>query len=153
MKKTFIVLFLSVLLFASGMTPAKDGAVEIFDIEKGEVIRTLPGNEQVRKEVEKMLNGVTGIYADFNPIPDKGYMVKVPLEPPFRLKNKWFDDYVTEVIVIFPEYENPHLLVFDKRADSFFLTFDHSVDTFLKKIKFMPKSSDNGIFSKMMIPG
>ncbi len=151
MKYIFLALCLAAGFFGPGEAPASDEQIEIFDIKKGKVVQTVPVNEEVRKEVEKMLEGVTGIYAEFNPVPDKGYMVKVPLDPPVRVQNKWLNDYAKEVIVIFPEYENPHLLVFDSRANSFFLTFHHDVDKFLKKIKYTPKRSGNRIFSKTII--
>ncbi len=140
--KKMLPIFLIMMTLLTGMANAEEqNKVEIFDIKKGKVIKTLPGDEKVQKEVEELLKGITGIYPKFEPIPDKGHMVKVPLSPPVKMTNQWLDDHVTEVIVIFPEYENPHLLVFDSRANSFFFTFNKSTDDFLKRINFTPKKA------------
>lgn len=108
--------------------------IEIFYINKGEVIKKLPMEEDIQKEVEEVFQGITDIYRGFEPIPKKGYMVRLPLEPAIQMKNEWFHDFVSEVIMIFPEYENPHLMVFNDENNSFFFTFDASVDDLLTKV-------------------
>lgn len=139
MKKWFVLSVVFLFLFVAAVNVQAAAQIEIFDIYKGKVIKSLPAKEGIQKEINKMLSAVTGLYPELKPIPDKGYMVKVPLEPPINLKNQWLDDKVTEVIVIFPEYENPHLMAFDSKSRTFFFTFKGSVDDFLTEIKFTPK--------------
>lgn len=139
MKKSVALSFIFLFLFATAANVQAAAQIEIFDIYKGKVIKAMPAKEGIQEEIYKLLSTVTGLYPELEPIPDKGYMVKVPLEPPINLKNQWLDDKVAEVIVIFPEYENPHLMAFDSKSNTFFFTFNGSVDDFLTKIKFTPK--------------
>lgn len=139
MRRWILWTFFLFLLLTGPAHVQASANIEIFDIYQGKVIKSLPAKEEIQKEIRKMLLMVTGLYPELEPIPDKGYMVKVPLEPAMKLKNQWLDDQVTEVIVIFPEYENPHLMAFDSKANTFFFTFKGSVNDFLAKIKFTPK--------------
>lgn len=116
-----------------------DPKIEIFHIEKGKVIKKIDHNDEIQHEVEKLLDGISDIYKKLNPIPNHGYMVKVPLYPAYSLKNNWFEGAVTEVIVIFPKYENPYLMIYDEENGSLFFTINKSVDSFLSKLNFIPK--------------
>lgn len=112
--------------------------IEIFDIDKGKVIKKVNSDLEIQKEVEQILNGITDLYRAFEPIPRSGYMIKFPLEPAFYLENDWYQDYVTEVILIFPAYENPHIMLFNDENKPYFFTIQASVDPILTKLDFTP---------------
>ena len=97
--------------------------IEIFDINKGKVFMNIQSNPNVPKEVKKFLEGITGVYVKYNPIPNKGFMIRVPLEPNIVVKNQWFNDLVVEVTIIFTDQEDPYLMVFNDENRMSFFTF------------------------------
>lgn len=132
-KLVMAIILLSIFtVSAEAQSPPK---IEIFNINKGKVIKELPMQEDVQLEVENIISGITDIYRGFEPIPKKGHMVRIPLDPAVEVNNEWFHDLVSEVIVIFPEYENPLLMVFNEENNMpYFWTFEGSVDALLKKL-------------------
>ncbi|WP_318506136.1 hypothetical protein [Bacillus sp. T3] len=106
--------------------------IEIFDISKGIVIMNVQSNTDSQLEVKKFFKGITGVYVKYNPIPNKGFMVRIPIEPPVMVKNQWFNDLVDEVTIIFSGHENPYLMVFDDENRPHFLTFEGDAAHFLK---------------------
>src|SRR5690606_17631812 len=93
------------------------------DISQGKVIKYVEVTTDLQQEVEKFLEGISGVYAKYNPIPNQGFMIRIPLEPNIMVRSQWFDDLVDEVTIIFPKQENPYLMVFDDENNSYFLTF------------------------------
>ncbi|WP_209124714.1 hypothetical protein [Alkalihalobacillus sp. BA299] len=110
--------------------------IEIFNIEKDQVIKKIPMQAREYQEVEKIIEGINNIQKKFNPLPTKGIMIKVPLEPSIKVENQWFNDLVDQVIFILPEDEDPYLLLFTDENTPIFLTFKGNMDTFLSKINF-----------------
>ncbi len=102
--------------------------IEIFDIDQGKVIKQVDLHPDIQREAEKILKGITGVYTNYNPIPNKGIMIRIPLEPNVMVRNLWFDDLVDEVTLIFPRQEVPYLLVFDDENKSYFLIFKANTD-------------------------
>lgn len=131
-RKIFI--FVILLFFLSSTLVQAEGKAEIFHIDKGKVIKKVPMNDVLHKETESIIESITDLYRELEPIPHKGYMVKIPLDPAIMVKNQWMEDLVSEVIMIFPKYENPHVMVFNDENMPFFFKFDGSVDKLLKKL-------------------
>lgn len=112
--------------------------VQIFDINEGKIIRNMPTNADLQLEAEKILEGITGVYVKYNPIPKDGYMIRIPLEPNLMVRNRWFYDLVDEVTIIFPVQGNPYLMVFDDENQSYFLTFKGNTMKLFELLKFKP---------------
>lgn len=129
---------LSIISIPHTIHAQSENEIEIFDIQKGKVIQSVPSNLEIEKQVELLLNSITDIYRAFEPIPHKGYMVKIPLDKAIPLKNDYFDDLVNEVILIFPEYENPHMMVVNDENRPYFFSFTKSVDQILTMLDFNP---------------
>lgn len=96
----------------------------------------IQSNPNVPKEVKKFLEGITGVYVKYNPIPNKGFMIRVPLEPNIVVKNQWFNDLVDEVTIIFTDQEDPYLMVFNDENRMFFFTFKGDTANFLRLVNF-----------------
>lgn len=129
----------------SFMVPINDSvhgykSIEIFDINKGEVIQKVESNPSVRKEVEGYLKGITGMYIKVKAFPDKGYIIRVPLEPSVNVQSQWLNDYginsVDEVFILFPEQGKPYLLVLDEKKRPLFYNFEGNTDVLLEKLNF-----------------
>lgn len=126
-----IIIFAATSVFAKGLEN-----IEIFDINQGKVVKTAESSPAIQKEVKSYLEGITGIYGKINPIPDKGYMIKIPLEPSMRFKSQWLNSLVEEVIILFPEDQSPYLLVFDNENRALFFTFEGRTDKLLKNLHY-----------------
>lgn len=114
--------------------------IEIFDITKGEVIKKAQSNSIIQNEVEGYLNAITGMYAKVKAFPEKGYIIKIPLDPNVKIENHWLNDYeiytVNEVFILLPEQGQPYLLVLDKKKRPLFYNFEGSINLLLEELNF-----------------
>lgn len=121
--------------------------IEIFSINKESVVKKAPLSPVIKNEAVKYLNSITGLYVKVKALPDKGYIIKIPLEPPVKIQTEWLDDLVHEIFVIFPEDKTPpYLLILDDNNRPYFYTFDESTEILLKELKFtdiLPLASDS----------
>ncbi len=115
--------------------------VEIFDISKECVVKKTQLTPEIQKEVRNCLGAITNIYTRLNPIPQKGFMVKIPLSPSIAVKNQWLNTLADEVIIIFPEQSVPYLMIFEDGSKPLFLTFEYNTDVLLKSLNFDPERS------------
>src|SRR5690242_18462005 len=122
-----IILLISINTYAFG-----NSNIEIFSIEKASVIKNVESNFLIQNEVKGFLNSITGIYGKLNPIPQKGLMVKLFLDPSVLIQSKFINYYVEEVILVLPENETPYLMVFYNKNIAQFYYFNGKIDKLLK---------------------
>lgn len=134
MFKKFILTLFIIFLSFTNVSALQNANIEVFDIDKGIVIKNIKSNSKIEEEMENCLKEITGVLTKFNPIPNKGYMVKIPLESPVRIDNKWLSAFIDEVIIIFPEDEKPYLMVLDNKDKTLFFNFKGNTDCLLKSI-------------------
>lgn len=134
MIKKGIVVLLIVLFSSINVSALENTNIELFDINEGCVVKMIESTPTIQKEVENSLKGITGLFAKFNPIPDKGYMIKIPLETPVIIKNQWINTFVDEVVIVFPEEEKPYLMVFDGKDRTFFFSFKCNIKELLENM-------------------
>ncbi|NMD71209.1 hypothetical protein HHO41_12955 [Bacillus sp. DNRA2] len=132
-----IIVFQLICTIASAQTNRQ---IEIFDISKGKVIRNVQSKPEIQEEVKEFLEGITGVYVKYNPIPNEGFMIRIPIDRPVMVKNKWFNDLVDEVTIIFSGQENPYLMVFDDENRMHIFTFEGDTAKLLKLLNFRPDS-------------
>lgn len=120
------------------VTAQTNRQIEVFDISKGKVIMNVQSNTDSQLQAKKFLEGITGVYVKYNPIPNKGFMIRIPLEPTVIVKNQWFNDLVDEVTIIFPGQENPYLMVFDDENRPHFLIYEGDTANFLSLLNLKP---------------
>ncbi|WP_315118170.1 hypothetical protein [uncultured Clostridium sp.] len=140
MFKKVTVLLITFILISSNVSAKTNIDIEIFDISKEKVIMNVPSNPTMQKEVENYLEGIKSMYCKFNPIPDKGYMIKIPLENPAMVQNEFINTFVDVVIIIFPKGEEPYLMVFDDKDRMIFFTFQGDTDTLIKSLNLNPST-------------
>ena len=124
------ILFLFTLSMVSAQSTTN---IELLAIEKNE-ITTIPTNSTIQLETEKIIKEIDTVLKKFSPIPDNGYIVKIPLNPSLRLENKWVNAMISEVIIIIQEEEAPYLLIFDNENRPCFFTFKKEINTLLKSL-------------------
>ena len=128
-RKILITLFISSLIHTPYTFAETTKQIEIFDIEKGAVIKTVPPNPIFQTEAAKILKNIKGIYKKVNPIPKKGLMVKIPLNPMISVQNQWLHTLVDEIIIFFPEDEDPYIMTFDDENNYYFFTINNPKST------------------------
>ncbi|TYQ12959.1 UNVERIFIED_CONTAM: hypothetical protein Cloal_4002 [Acetivibrio alkalicellulosi] len=133
MKEEYKVAFMTFAI----VSPEENNYVEIFDIDKGQVIKQLPANQITYNESIEYLKTITGMYPKVSAIPDKGYIIKIPLQPSLAVKNQWLDDILSEIYIVFPKEDtSPYLLVLDHKKRPLFYSFNANTDTLLKNLDF-----------------
>jgi hypothetical protein len=119
--------------------------IEIFDINHGKVIRRVQSTPLVQKEVKGYLNGITGMYIKVKAFPEKGHILKIPMEPAVKVHSKWLKAYginlVDEVFILFPEEGTPYLLVLDEKKRPLFYNFEGETNTMLSALNFELETS------------
>jgi hypothetical protein len=99
-RKTLILIVVALIQFNLSILNAQNNnLVKLLDIEKDEVVKTTPINSNVQVETEKIIKEIDGIVKKLKPVPTKGYMIKIPLEPSYQLENKWISDLINKVII------------------------------------------------------
>ena len=114
------------------------GSIEIFDIGKGEVMKQVKPDLVTRREAERLLKSITGLYLKFKLLPDKGRIIRVPLEPPSRIQNKWLNSCgianVDALFVMLPEEDAPYLLVLDEKQRPWAFNMKGSTNRLMKHL-------------------
>ncbi|WP_010281266.1 hypothetical protein [Bacillus timonensis] len=135
MRKVIVCFFIFQLISTNGIAQTNQ-QIQIFDINQAKVVKHVAINPNIHQEVETFLKNINGVYVKYNPIPAKGIMIRIPVEPTIMIRNKWFDDLVDEVTIIFPEQEKPYLMLFDDENKPYFLTFKGNTAKILELMNF-----------------
>ncbi|MBP1967863.1 hypothetical protein [Paenibacillus aceris] len=135
MMKRFVCIWAVIVMLTAGYNPvyAADGA-EAFDIEKGEVIKSITHSASLQSEVGKWLSAIAGPVGSLNIEPTSGIAVKVELAPPLKINNQWVSGTVTQVVLFVsqsPSY-TPKLLIFTKENEVVAVTLKYNFKRFLK---------------------
>jgi len=117
-------------------TFSQSNQIELLDIKTDQIIYTVSSSSPIQSLVKNYVTGIDGIVKDFNPIPEEGMMVKVPLEPPVHVENEWINEIVTEVILIRPIDGAPSILIFNDENTPYFFTFSGELNTLFELIDF-----------------
>ncbi|MCM3770551.1 MULTISPECIES: hypothetical protein [Priestia] len=124
------------VVFAAFIFPqavsAEQPKVEVFQIETGKVIRSTLKPPSVQKEAEKSIASITGLYKKVSPLPKKGYLVKIPLDPAVKIENSSVNTLASEVIFVLEPNQKPIMMVFDNENRTYFFEFTHDL-TLLRK--------------------
>jgi len=142
MFKKAIIILIIVLLTPINVNAEEVRNIEIFDITEGRVVKVVKLNSVIQKEVKEYLLGIVDVYAKSDPIPTKGYAIKIPLEPSIKIETKWINSVVDEVIIIFPDEEGPEqfLMIFEDENKLVCFTFVGNTKLLLKNLNFQIKS-------------
>ncbi|KOP71128.1 hypothetical protein AMS60_24065 [Bacillus sp. FJAT-21945] len=130
MIKKIALTVLITFLFTPTHAPAQmKNVIEIYDIEQEIVIKTITKNPLIQKASEKTLQGISDIYKNFNPLPEKGLMAKIPLDPATHVVNQWVNTVVDELIIFFPEEAEPFIMIYDDENTTYFFSINQKVNT------------------------
>ncbi len=115
---------------------AQDGA-EVFDIDKGEVVRAIPHSESLQQEAGKWLASIHGPIGRMRLDPDSGIGIKIELAPPQSIDTPWIKGMVSEVVLLIGKEKTyaPTLLVITREDRSAAFHIDYNLKPFLMKNK------------------
>lgn len=126
-KRIALIILIAIFINSSHAPAQVNRAVEIYDIEEEIVIKTIAMDSFFQKDSKIILQGISDIYKKFNPLPPKGLMVKIPLDPAIQVKNQWINTVVDELIIFFPEEEEPFIMVYDDENNTYFFSINKKV--------------------------
>lgn len=122
----YLVIFSIFLTGFSDSFTSSNKNVEVFDLTQSKVVKITPTNKVLQKEAEKSIRSITLLSKKVSPLPRKGALVRIPLDPAVSIRNEWMDDLVDEVIIIFGEHEKPLLMVFTDENRTLFFEFNYN---------------------------
>lgn len=136
-RKILFFLWITASSFPVSTSASERSSIEIFSIADAEVIFFAEKNESIQKEMEALLASVHDVVKKVQPIPSKGIILKIPLEPSVMIVNEWMEDLVDETFIFFPEEKDePFLLIFDQENRSHFFQIKRdAIYLFLQVIK------------------
>lgn len=107
--------------------------LQVFDAAKEKVVQTIPVTPDVRQEAEAWLGSVESLSPQFNIDIKQGLVLKVPFDPPYNMKSRFYTGPVSEVNLILPPDRRPTLLVITKEKKPLVFLFTRDVKPFLKR--------------------
>ncbi|QED46713.1 hypothetical protein [Cytobacillus dafuensis] len=132
-QKIIVLVMLCIFLNTSNIYGQNVGQIEIFDIEKGMVTHTVPMTPTIQKNIEEIVKEIHDVYKKFNPIPNKGQMIKIPLNPPIPVQNQWLHSLIDEIIIFLPEEGKPFIMTYDDENHTYFFISNNSMEKLLKE--------------------
>lgn len=95
--------------------------IEVFDIEKGEVIDRIENTEAIQDEMNRCLASLDDLNSDFYFEPQDGVMLSIPITPTKKINSSWVTHQVSEVQLIISPKEKPRLLLYSDQGDPFYV--------------------------------
>lgn len=87
MKSLSSILVLLVALTCTNLKTVYAYDAEVFDIQKGEIVKLITNSEILQRDVLKWLDSITGPVGSLKIEPDSGIGVKIVLTPPQSKKS------------------------------------------------------------------
>lgn len=136
MRKIISTISFIILLIQNLQVVSADGLtdIEIFDVSEGKVVQHITNTPEIQQEIRKMLDTINGYDPKIQGNPENGIIIKIPVEPSVEVKNQWFNDWVSEILLFVSAAEEPRILLFTDENRSIFVQFTHDVQPFLSKI-------------------
>lgn len=124
------------ILEATTPAPESINEIQIFDIRKGRVVKKLKTSPPIQEQAEQIIGSITGLYAKVQPFPDKGYIVRVPVNPALKVRNQYINATIDRIYIIFTEKEPPFVLILDSSEKPFVYNFSWKTDELKKLLDF-----------------
>ncbi|MCP8970177.1 hypothetical protein [Ectobacillus ponti] len=132
-------ILLSICILFGIMSPVSAaGQVEIFDLSKEQVVKRVPMQPEMRREALSYIKEITAVYPNVKPIPRKGYIIRVPLQPPAAVENSWVKTRIDEVFIISSGDAPPVLFFFNEKNQPYFFLFNGDVQKLWQLLQFQP---------------
>lgn len=137
LSKWILLLFCISILFNIKTISAANDTIKVLDIESSTVISEVQKSVEVDKEVQKAIRSIKRVTVQANPVPKKGYLIKIPLTKSLKVKNKWFDDLVSEVLLLYnpATKRNGMIILYTDENTPLFFDIDYDFSSLFKIVK------------------
>ncbi|WP_226666095.1 hypothetical protein [Metabacillus litoralis] len=101
-KKAFFItlLLISLTFLVNHIVKAEELNIKVMELKTNKVISESQSSLELDKEGKKAIKSIKKITVEANPLPNEGYLFKLTFTKPVKVKNKWFNDIISEVILI-----------------------------------------------------
>lgn len=138
MKKTYLLLHVIFFLFVSfsNVAIAENQQIKVMDIETNAIVKRAEQSSKMDQYAISAIKGVQKVTVQANPIPQKGYLIRIPLTKSYKVKNKWFESLITEIILIYdPSTKHQgRLILYDDENTPMFFDIEYNFSDFLKTL-------------------
>lgn len=126
MKKflsVFPMLIFSTFLLNNQLIKAEEPTIKVLELKTNNIIAEAQASSDFDKYGKKAIKSINNVTVEANPLPKEGFLIKMSFTKPLLIKNKWFNDLVNEVILIYqPKYpKNSKVVLYtDENTPMFF---------------------------------
>jgi hypothetical protein len=124
------------ILVATSQAGEDMDEVQIFDIGKGKVVKRMKSTPSFQEQARQIISSITGMYAKVKPFPEKGYIVRIPVNPALRVQNEYMNATIDRIYVIFTEDEPPIVLILDSSEKPFVYNFSWNTEELERQLDF-----------------
>ena len=117
-------------------TSESNNEIQIFDISKGKVVKKMNTTPSLQEQALQIISSITGLYTKVQPFPEKGYIVRIPVDPALKVQNQYINATIDKIYVIFTEKEPPIVLILDSSEKPFVYDFNWKTDELEKQLDF-----------------
>lgn len=109
--------------------------VQVFNVQKEQVVATLPNDASFREQAAEWLRTVTRLSAKPNVETESGIVIHIPLNPPVPVNHSWITVKATELYLFIDpsKKESPRLLVFSSEGKPYVFDCPSDPEPFLKQ--------------------
>lgn len=132
-----IILVIIILFSISTNVFAKEYKyAQIFEPKQDKVVQIVQLTSEIHSLVISYLEDIDAIYGKNDPIPEDGYAIKIPLDPPVTAQKKCLNALIKEVYIIIPEKEAPFIMLFENENTLSCFPFRGDIKTLSKALNF-----------------
>jgi hypothetical protein len=134
--KSILLLLCISLFFNIQNIEAANATVKVLDIESSTVIKEIQNSSDVDRDAEKAIKSIKRVTVEANPVPKQGYLIKIPLTKSLKVKNKWFEDIVNEVLLIYnpSSKKQGKIILYNDENTPIFFDIEYDFSDLLKKL-------------------
>jgi hypothetical protein len=131
-----VIFCLFVSFLNSNVAMAENQQIKVMDIETNEMIKETKLSSKMDKYAISAIKSIQKVTVQANPIPNKGYLIRIPLTKSYKVKNKWFDSLISEIILIYDKSsENQgRLILYDDENTPMFFDIEFNFTDLLKTL-------------------
>ncbi|RIX53541.1 hypothetical protein D3P08_08875 [Paenibacillus nanensis] len=108
--------------------------VQVFDVEAGKVVKTIPNDAAFQKMAASWTKSITGLAPQLSPDQACSYVYRVPLAKPATVKAGHISVTTSDLFLFYCKEQPPVLLAFDAERRPFLFLFKADIAPFIKKV-------------------
>lgn len=115
-------------------SPASPGPVQVFDVEMGKIIKTVPNDARFQQMALEWTKTVTGLAPQMSPGQGYSYVIRVPLAAQTAIRSGSIHFNADNLFLFLAKDKPPLLLAFNSENKPYLFLFRSNTDDFVKRI-------------------